>query len=339
MHDASVSDATRFLAYRLFDVPERPQGRVVEMTIAELPPGEVLIRTAYAGVNYKDALAAHGMNKLIREYPRIGGIDMTGTVVSSSDRRFAAGDEVIVHGFGIGIDTDGGFSQYARMTADRVMKLPAGLSLEAAASIGVAGYTAALSIDLLEHNGLTPAAGEVIVSGATGNVGCVAIDMLSAAGYRVVALTGKPDAAEFLSSIGASEILPRESVRAKRPLESARWAGALDAVGGEVLDGIIRAMKPNGVVAAYGNAGSMDLPTSVLPFILRGVRLIGVNANSPMPVRERVWPRAAAEFAPRHFDRMVRRIPLSELGDALVRALAGGSFGRTIVDVWGTNPS
>ena len=323
---------TSFQAYRLFDTGGKPDGRLVTMRPDALPPGEVLIRTAYASVNYKDALAAHGKNKIIRQYPRIGGIDLVGTVAESGDSRLRTGDSVIVHGFGVGVDHDGGYAEYARMPADWVLPLPAGLTLREAAIVGVAGYTAALSIHLMELNGLAPAAGKIAVNGATGGVASIAIDMLASAGYQVTAITGKPEEADYLAAIGAREVLSREAAAAgKRPLEEPRWAGAVDSLGGAALDGLIRTTQPQGVIAAFGNAAGAELNTSVLPFILRGVRLIGVNANSPMPLRRQVWGRIAGPLKPRHLATIAQEIRLQQLPETFQRLLDAKGRGRYVV--------
>ena len=323
---------TQFKAYRLFDNGERPIGRVVTMQLEELSPGDVVIRTAYSSVNYKDALAARGVNKIIRKYPRIGGIDLFGTVVESRDPRFNAGDAVMVHGFGIGVDYDGGHAEYARVSADWVMRLPQGLTLREAAAIGVAGYTAGLSIHLMELNGLNPRAGKVVMNGAAGGVASIAIDMLAGSGYSVTAITGRIDSADYLSQLGAQEVLQRSSlVMGKRSLESALWAGALDSLGGESLGWLTRTMQTDGIIAAFGNAAGQELSTNVLPFILRGVRLIGVNANSPMPLRKDVWARISGPLKPRHLDTIAKEIRLDELPDAFEQLLARRTRGRFVV--------
>ena len=293
-----------------------------------------MVKVAYSSVNYKDALAAAGRNGLIRQYPRIGGIDFTGTIESSDDPAHQPGTPVVVHGFGVGIDHDGGYAQCARVPADWVLPLPAGISLLDAATLGVAGYTAALALDVMELNGLTPAAGPVAVTGATGGVASVAIDLLSARGYHVAAITGKAGEADYLRSLGAAEVLPRDTFGpSKKPLDKAAWAGAVDSVGGETLAALIRAMQLNGVVAAFGNAAGPELPITVLPFILRGVRLLGINGNSPMPLRTRIWQRLATDLAPHHLEKIRRLIPLQQLPEALAQVLAGGARGRFVVDM------
>ena len=327
---------TRFAAFRLHEGAERPDGRLVELSVDELSPGDVTIRVAYSSLNYKDALAAAGMNKLVTRFPRIGGIDLAGTVAASRDDRFRAGDPVIVHGFGIGIDHDGGHAQYARVAADWVMPLPRGLDLLEAATLGVAGYTAGLSLHLMELNGLEPGRGAVVVTGATGGVASVAIDMLAQRGYRVTAITGKAAEERYLRELGASEVLMRGDLEmGRRPLEKARWAGAIDSVGGETLAWLTRTMQPEGVITSFGNAGGAELNTTVMPFILRGVRLIGINANSPMPLREVVWAKIAGEYRPSHLREIARLIALGELPEAMARMLKSETRGRTVVRPWG----
>ena len=326
---------TGFTAFRLYEGAEQPDGRLVDMTVDELPPGEVTIRVAYSSINYKDALAAAGINRIVRTFPRIGGIDFTGTVAHSSDGRFRAGDEVIVHGFGVGVDHDGGHAQYARVPADWVMRLPPGLDLLDAATLGAAGYTAGLSLHLMELNGLAPERGPVVVTGATGGVASVAIDMLAQRGYRVTAITGKATEQQYLRDLGASTVLLRgELEMGRRPLEKGLWAGAVDSVGGETLAWLTRTMQPEGVITSFGNAGGAELNTTVMPFILRGVRLIGINANSPMPLREVVWRRIAGEYRPRHLRTIAHVIALDELPEAMARMLRSENRGRAVVRLW-----
>lgn len=320
-----------FNAYRLFDTDDRPQGRLVDMEIDDLSPGNVVIRTAYASVNYKDALAAHGLNKIVRQYPRVGGIDLSGTVAESQDPRFKEGDPVIVHGFGIGVDHDGGYAEYSRVPADWVLPLPTGLTLREAAIIGVAGYTAALSVHLMELNGLQPDAGTVLVTGATGGVASIAIDILAQLGYTVAAITGKTDSHDYLRELGASDILDRSVVTGTRPLEKAQWAGAVDSVGGDTLAWLTRTVQPQGVIAAFGNAAGPQLNTTVLPFILRGIRLIGVNASSPMALRREIWSRLGDDMKPRHLQQIAQQIQLSDLPMAFQRLLDSQGRGRFLV--------
>ena len=319
-----------FTAYRLHAGQPQPAGSFDSVTIEDPGAEDALIRVAFSSVNFKDALAAAGRNSIIRAWPRIGGIDFTGTVEAGA--RFAPGTPVVVHGFGIGVDHDGGYAQFARVPADWVLPLPAGLSLIDAATLGVAGYTAALAIDAMELNGLAPDAGPIAVTGATGGVASVAIDILAARGYRVTAVSGKSAEADYLRQLGATAVLPREALAAGgKPLEKGVWAGAVDSVGGSTLAALLRSMQLNGVVAAFGNAGGPELATTVLPFILRGVRLIGINGNSPMPLRARIWRRLATDLRPRHLELIRHEITFAELPGALATVGDGGARGRFVV--------
>ncbi|WP_251878893.1 acryloyl-CoA reductase [Achromobacter sp. Marseille-Q4954] len=323
-----------FQAYRLHAgaAGQPPQGRYETLSADQLSAGDTLIKVAYAGLNYKDALAQAGRGGIIREYPRIGGIDLSGTVVHSAHPALAPGQEVVVHGFGIGVDCDGGYAEYARVRHDWVLPLPPGIGLRDAAVLGAAGYTAALSLHWMEHCGLTPEQGEVLVTGATGGVAGVAIDILSQRGYRVCAMSGKPAAADYLRSLGAQEVIaPPDLSAGTKPLMSARWAGVVDSVGGPLLAHALASLKPDGVAAAFGNAGGAELPTTVIPFILRGVKLLGINANSPMPLRRQVWNKLAAEYRPAHLDLIARVIEPRELPLALAAMLERGSTGRSVV--------
>ncbi|MBI3222793.1 MAG: acryloyl-CoA reductase [Nitrosomonadales bacterium] len=267
-------------------------------------------------------------------------MDAAGVVVSSQDARFKAGDEVLVTGYEMGVAHDGGFAEYARVPADWVVPLPQGLTLFEAMALGTAGFTAALAIHRLEQNELTPDKGKVIVTGATGGVGSLAIQMLSGLGYHVVALTGKDGEHDYLKSLGAGEILPRGEIdlHGTRPLEKAQWAGALDAVGGDTLAWLTRTMQQNGVIASFGNAGGVELHTTVFPFILRGVRLIGVDsAATAMPLRREIWRRLASSIGtglrPRQLAQVAHTVPFAELPQAFLRLLQGHARGRTVVGI------
>jgi acrylyl-CoA reductase (NADPH) len=323
-----------FGAYRIFEEDGKSAGRFVELALADLDPGEVVIRTQYSSVNYKDALAATGAGKIIRRFPCVGGVDAAGVVESSSDARFKAGDEVLVTGYGMGVSHDGGFAEYTRVPADWVVPLPAGLSLFDAMALGTAGFTAALAIYRLEQNELAPDRGKVIVTGATGGVGSLAIQMLAQLGYHVVAVTGKASEHDYLRRLGATEILPRGDIDldAKRPLESAQWAGALDAVGGPMLAWLTCTMAQDGVIAAFGNAGGTELHTTVFPFILRGIKLLGVDsAATAMPLRRRIWARLSSELRPAHLAAMTRTLSLHQLPEACLAMMRGQAHGRTVI--------
>ena len=325
-----------FRAFRIFDEGGTSQGRFVELTLGDIDPGDVLIRTAYSGVNYKDALAATGAGKVIRRFPCVGGVDAAGVVESSSDARFKPGDAVLVTGYDMGVAHDGGFAEYVRVPADWVVSLPQGLSLFEAMALGTAGFTAALAIHRLEQNELTPDSGKVIVTGATGGVSSLAIQMLAQRGYHVVALTGKEKECPYLESLGAREILLRSALdlNSTRPLEKAQWAGALDAVGGMTLAWLTRSMQQDGAIASFGNAGGVELHTTVFPFILRGVKLLGVDsAATKMPLRKMIWQRLANDLRPLHLHDMIRRVPLAELEQVFPAMIAGQSRGRTVVEI------
>jgi len=322
-----------FKSLRVFDENGKVTSRVVEAALSELSAGEVVFQTAYSSVNYKDALAATGTGKIIRSFPRIAGIDATGTVISSADARFKAGDEVICTSYEFGVGHDGGFSQVCRVPADWVVPLPPGLTLFDAAALGVAGYTAGLAVELLELNGMAPDNGKVLVNGATGGVATVAMDMLAGLGYHVVAVTGKDAEHDYLRKIGAKEVLSRHTLEmGARPLEKALWAAAFDSVGGESLAWLTRTMQPGGLIASFGNAGGIEFKTTVLPFILRGVRLIGVNSgDTPMPLRRRIWGRLAADLKPRHFGDIAHIISLDDLPGYFDSMLKGRIRGRAVV--------
>ena len=322
-----------FKSLRVFDESGKITPRVVEVRLDELSAGEVVLQTAYSSVNYKDALAATGAGKVIRKFPRIAGIDSTGTVISSADARFKAGDEVICTSYEFGVGHDGGYSQVCRVPADWVVPLPKGLSLFDAAALGVAGYTAGLAMELLELNGMTPASGKVLVNGATGGVATLAIDMLARLGYHVVAVTGKDAEHAYLQLLGAKEVMARDKLDlGARPLEKALWAAAFDSVGGDQLAWLTRTMQPDGLIASFGNAGGIEFKTTVLPFILRGVRLIGVNSGeTPMPLRRKVWGRLATDLKPRHLGEIAHIIKLEDLPGYFERMLKGQIRGRAVV--------
>jgi len=324
-----------FHAYRILEESDQSAGRFVELTLDDLDPGEVVIQTHYSSVNYKDALAATGAGKVIRRFPCVGGVDVAGVVASSSDARFKPGDAVIVTGYGMGVDHDGGFAEYVRVPADWVVPLPQGLTLFETMAIGTAGFAAALSIHRLEQNDLRPENGKVIVTGATGGVASLAIQMLAQLGYHVVALTGKDSEHDYLKSLGATEILPRKKlVMGTRPLEKAQWAGALDAVGGETLAWLTRTMQQNGVIASFGNAGGVELHTTVMPFILRGVRLIGVDsAATAMPLRRKIWQWLSDDLRPQLLAKVAHAVPFAELPQVFPQLLQGRLRGRTVVEI------
>ncbi len=323
----------KFKSLRIFNENDKVIARVVDATLDELSPGEVVFKTAFSSVNYKDALAATGAGKIIRSFPRTGGIDATGTVISSADGRFKAGDEVICTSYEFGVGHDGGYSQVCRVPADWVVPLPRGLTLYEAAALGVAGYTAGLAMELLELNGMAPNNGKVLVNGATGGVATLVTDMLAGLGHHVVAVTGKDAEHGYLQKIGAREVLSRHQLEmGTRPLEKALWAAAFDSVGGEQLAWLTRTMQPGGLIASFGNTGGIDFKTTVLPFILRGVRLIGVNSgDTPMPLRRKIWGRLAADLKPRHLADIAHVIMLDDLPGYFESMLKGQILGRAVV--------
>ena len=325
--------STAFDAFRVFDENGKITGRVVRLSLDDLSPGTVVIKTAYSSVNYKDALAATGAGKIMRRFPLVGGIDASGTVVSSGDARFAAGDEVLVTGYDLGAAHDGGYAEYVRVPGDWIVPLPSGLTVFDAMAIGTAGFTAALSLVELERNGLTPAAGPVIVTGATGGVGSMAVQVLSACGYRVTALTGKDAEHEYLRSLGAADVLSRTTLQmGTRPLEKATWAGAVDPVGGETLAWLTRTMMYGGAIACSGLTGGTELHTTVLPFILRATKLLGIDsAMCPMDVRREVWRRLATDMKPAALKTMVQEISIGELPNAFATLMRGAARGRFVV--------
>ncbi len=297
----------------------------------DLSTGEIVVRTAFAGVNYKDALATSDYGNVIRCFPRIGGSDGAGWVVASADPSFKEGDEVVVYGGGFGVDHDGAFSEYFRVLTDWVSKLPDNMTLLEAAALGIAGFTAALAVHLLEEAGIRPDLGKVFVNGATGAVPGMGIEMLSGLGFDISAATSKPDQAEYLRDLGANEVIGASWIDEGKPLERARWAAALDALGGQGLSHLLRSIMPRGCVASYGNVTGNDVTTSVLPFILRGIRLIGVNVTYYGDLRSVLWQRMADDLRPVRMLRDVQSIKIGALHEQITRMLNGHTVGRTVV--------
>jgi NADPH2:quinone reductase len=326
---------TRFAAYKIVSEDNVVRGRVVDATLDDLPPADVLIRAAWSSVNYKDAMAATGTGKILRRFPLIGGIDVSGTVESSRDRRFAAGDPVLVTGYDLGVAHDGGYAGYVRVPGDWVVPLPEGLSLFEAMALGTAGFTAALAVMRLERQGLGPDQGPVAVTGATGGVGSIAIAALARLGYEVTAITGKDDQHEYLRGLGASAILSRATLDlGTRPLEKAIWAGAIDAVGGDLLSWLVRSTNAWGGVASTGLTGGVEVRLTVMPFILRGVSLIGVDSvTCPIDLRRDTWRRLATDMKPPALASIARVIPLDGLDEAFATLLAGRARGRFVVQL------
>jgi len=325
-----------FKAYMIHQEDGKVASRFVDMDESQLDPGEVTIKVAYSSVNYKDALAATGAGRIVRRFPCVGGIDLAGTVTASSDARFAVGDAVLATSYDIGVARHGGYAQMARVPADWVLKLPAGLSLEEAMAFGTAGFTAGLAVVRMEHDGLTPANGPVLVSGATGGVGSIAVEVLAQLGYRVVALTGKEHEVDYLKGIGASEVMLRQSLDLAKikPLGSETWAGAVDNLGGDVLAWLASTMKVGGTLASIGLAAGFQLNTTVMPFILRGVSLLGIDSvNCPMPQRAAVWQRLAGDMKPAHLAAVTRTIGFDELPTVFDDFLQARVKGRIVVAI------
>ena len=325
-----------FKAFRVFNDDGKIAGRVVEATLDDLTAGDVVIKAEYSSVNYKDALAATGTGgKIIRKYPLIGGIDVAGTVVSSEHPSFAAGGRVLVTGYDLGVAHDGGYAGCVRAPAAWVVPIPDGLTSREAMTLGTAGFTAGLAVVRLERNGLAPSQGKVVVTGATGGVGSIAVGVLAKRGYDVTAITGKSDAHDYLRGLGAREIVDRTSLSmGTRPLEAATWAGAVDAVGGDLLAWLTRTMGYWGSIASTGLTGGINLQTTVMPFILRGVSLIGIDsAMCPMDVRVEVWRRLATDMKPSRLESIAHTIALEDLPRAFATLLGGGARGRFVVQI------
>jgi alcohol dehydrogenase len=323
-----------FKAYLIDGSAEAVRAGFAQMNEAQLDPGEVTVRLQYASVNYKDALAATGKGRIIRRFPCVGGIDASGVVEASDSPRFRRGDAVVVHSHGFGVSHHGGFAQWARVPAEWVNHVPQGLTPLDAAAIGVAGYTAALAVDLMQLNGIAPTRGKVLVNGATGGVAGIAIDLLAQLGYEVVAVTGKPEQAGYLKELGAAAVIAAADLQTgSRPLEGAQWQAAVDSLGGEPLAGILRTTQKDGVVASIGNAAGIAFSSTVMPFILRGVRLIGVNSDNDVPTRERLWQRLAADLRPRHLDRIRQLVPFDALPRVIEDVVAGRNRGRNVISL------
>jgi len=327
----------RFRAYVAEKVEDRVDRGVRDFAEVDLPTGEVEIRVGWSSVNYKDGLATRADGKVARISPLIPGIDLAGEVVASEDPGIAVGDSVLAHGYDLGVSRHGGYSEYQRVPAGWVVPLGLGLSPREAMGIGTAGFTAAMSVAALEERGLQPDAGPVLVTGASGGVGGTALAILADRGYEVWAVTGKADETERLRALGAAGILSRDEVTAAgRPLDAERWAGAVDAVGGATLPYVLRTLKRGAAVAASGNAGGATLETTVFPFILRGVALLGMDSVLvPIARRRELWDRLATDLRPRELGRHVTEVDLDELDGALDGILAGSARGRWLVRVGG----
>lgn len=324
---------TRFPAFRIHNDDAGYRSGVEQIGLDDLSPGEVVVEVAYSSVNFKDALAGTGEGKILRRFPLVGGIDVAGHVVASDDASFREGDAVLVTGCGLSETRDGGYARYARLPGEWVVKLPPGLSLRQSMVLGTAGFTAALALLRMQDNRQTPSLGPLAVTGATGGVGSLAVDIFSSAGYEVHAISGKAQHAGYLRELGASEVLGREVLATTRPMEKARFGGGLDNVGGPMLASLLAQTEPFGNVASAGLAASADLQATVMPFIIRGVSLLGVaSAGTARDIRDELWRRLASDWKPRHLDRIcTREASLETLPEVFRDMLAGGSLGRTLV--------
>jgi len=334
---AGVAIPATFRAYVVDRRGDRFERGLRDLKPTDLPDGEVEIEVAWSSVNYKDGLAATADGKVARAYPLVPGIDLVGTVVASAHAAFAPGAEVIAHGYDLGVSRHGGFSEFARVPADWIVPLPAGLTAREAMAIGTAGFTAVYAVVELEARGLAPATGPVLVTGATGGVGSTAIAILAELGYEVWAVTGKPDEEAWLEGLGAVGFMTRAEVAAEgRPLESERWAGAVDSVGAATLPYILRTLRRGGAVAACGNASGPALVTTVFPFILRGTAILGIDsAYLASAKRRRIWERLATDLRPRALAERVTEVTLDTLEPALDAIVAGAARGRWVVQVGG----
>jgi len=330
----------KFTAFRINQVNDDDKKKIVsafeQICLDDLTAGEVVIKVAYSDINYKDALAATGKGRILRTYPLVGGIDLSGIVVSSIDKRFSCGDKVLVCGAQLSELYDGGYSEYARVKADSVVPLPQGMSLRDVMAIGTAGYTAAIAIQRMEDNGQIPERGPIVVTGATGGVGSFAINMLSNIGYQVIAYTGKTEQESYLKELGAASIINRHDLdMGSKPLENAQWGGAIDNVGGETLSWLTRTVNVWGNIASIGLAGGIQLDSTVMPFILRGVSLLGINSvEMPLSVRMQAWERLAGDLKPTKLSLISpTTIPFSMLPTAFNGYVEGTVIGRTVVEI------
>ena len=325
-----------FKAFRIFDDEDGYRARVVEQSIDEQSEGDVVIRVAYSSVNYKDALAGTGKGKILRKFPLNGGIDAAGTVVQSDSDRFAEGDEVLITGCGLSETRDGGYAEYMRAPSEWLVPLPEGLSPEEAMVLGTAGFTGALALWRMEANGQTPDMGPIAITGASGGVGSLAVDMFSRAGYEITAISGKVEEFDWLHELGAAQCISRHDLYwPETPLASARFAGAFDNVGGDMLSGLTRVIQPWGNIASCGMAGGIGLNTTVMPFIIRGITLLGINsAGCPYEIREHLWQKLAGDWKPRHLEAIATAsTDLNDLPQTFDKLLAGGGHGRTVVRI------
>jgi putative YhdH/YhfP family quinone oxidoreductase len=327
-----------FPAFIAEDRDGRVSGRVGPISFDDLPPGDVTIEVEYSSLNFKDALAATGQNKIAAGYPHVPGIDAAGIVFHSDHPDWTPGDRVLVTAYDFGSGRWGGYARYARVPHEWVVRTPQSLSSFDAMAIGTAGYTAAMSLEAIAHNGTKPSDGPILVTGATGGVGCLAVDLFAAAGYQVAASTGKPELHDWLRTLGATEILSRQEVTLQdeepRHLMRARWAGAVDNVGGRTLDHLLRTTMAYGSIAVCGLVGGSTFRGTMMPFLLRGVNLLGIDSgHRPIATRQALWNRLATDLRPRHLDLVSRKIALADLPDAIATILQGRLHGRLVVSL------
>ena len=334
-----MSVPAKFRAFRIHDDAEGYRSGIERISLDDLNPGEVVVKTAYSSVNFKDALAGTGQGKILRRFPLVGGIDVAGHVVATTDPAFREGDAVLVTGSGLSETRDGGYAEYARLESKWVVALPAGLSLRESMILGTAGFTAALALLRMQDNRQSPELGPLAVTGATGGVGSLAIAIFAKAGYEVHAISGKADQAAYLKSLGASEVLGRDALSTTRPMDAARFGGGLDNVGGPMLAALLAQTAPYGNVATAGLAASHELHATVMPFIIRGVSLLGVaSAGTARDLRDEVWRRLSSEWKPACLDAIcTRETGLDGLPAVFDTMLAGGSLGRTVVHLAESN--
>jgi putative YhdH/YhfP family quinone oxidoreductase len=323
----------RFNAFRIHSDDSGYRSGIEQVSLDDLAPGEIVVKAAYSSVNFKDALAGTGQGKILRRFPLVGGIDVAGHVVASTEPRFREGDPIVVTGCGLSETRDGGYSEYVRLEARWAVPLPPGLDLRESMILGTAGFTAALALYRMLDNRQSPELGPLAVTGATGGVGSLAVDIFSRAGFEVHAVSGKAAQADYLKAIGAKQVLGRDALATTRPMETTRFGGGLDNVGGPMLASLLAQTAPYGNVASAGLAASPALDATVMPFIIRGVSLLGIaSAGTARDIRHAIWQRLAGDWKPAHLDRIcTREARLEQLPEVFAAMLAGGSLGRTLV--------
>ncbi len=330
------STPSSFKAFRIHDDDDGYRSGLDTVSLSDLSAGEVTIQVAWSGINFKDSLAATGKGRILRSYPLAGGIDVAGIVVESSCDEVEVGDRVLANGSGLSETRDGGYSEYLRLSSDIIVPLPQGLSMREAMGLGTAGFTAAMSLYRMEANGQVPEMGPIVVTGASGGVGTVAIDLLTAAGYEVHAITGKVEEFDWLEHLGARQCISRHDLHwGQKPLEKVSWAGCIDSVGGDMLAGISRVIDLWGNIACCGMAGGHGLNATVFPLILRGVSLLGISsANCTIEMRRKLWDRLGQDWKPPHLDEIIRQeVTLETMENVFNDMMEGKSLGRTVVKI------